>query len=637
MKLRKILQTVALGVCLAVAAILPVGCKETESAYAISVMQEGSGTVVASSATVAAGGSVTFTVKPDDGYVCESFTLNGGRVKLPSTGVYVVPSVLRPITAQAVFKSSDVTVVGYDGETECLRVARNFGDVIGTLPMPLLKNRRPLYWTYETGKQVIPVERIEKTGTLTLKLVAEDVPTGYAERLTPKGIAATYFDAAATKYGVTFQTDAKPIYPCVQVAATADGAQPDFTAAETFVAEYERYDRGYIASAVVENLAFDTRYAVRVGDASVDTWSKTFTFTTRKSQVDVSKFLFLSASAEETYTPGGNTRYATVMDAATDNFPDAQFVLHGGSQVAFGSFGDYWQHMLGSVEDYLFRMPVMAISGVTEGPWHNMGYRMVNSIFNVETSDIPQPQLGDWYSFDYGPCHVVALRTTDSDWDYGKLLKAQTDWLENDLANVDRTVTPWVVVMVHKSVFTAENLSADNGRNKLYTQLMPILTKGNVDLLLQGQGRGFEISNPVRYASGMSTTVQYSGGGSFTYNDITGVGTFDAPSGGVEPVRTATYAGTDRGLVCMQTAPVGNLWNIVTENIYAACQPSDAGTQSLFATYRGYRDLVAGKDENFPMYSYIEATKDALTLKSYAVDAGASVYIDGIRLTKGEA
>lgn len=105
MKLRKILQAVALGVCLAVAAILPVGCKETESAYAISVMQEGSGTVVASSATVAAGGSVTFTVKPDDGYVCESFTLNGGRVKLPSTGVYVVPSVLRPITAQAVFKS----------------------------------------------------------------------------------------------------------------------------------------------------------------------------------------------------------------------------------------------------------------------------------------------------------------------------------------------------------------------------------------------------------------------------------------------------------------------------------------------------------------------------------------------------
>lgn len=105
----------------------------------------------------------------------------------------------------------------------------------------------------------------------------------------------------------------------------------------------------------------------------------------------------------------------------------------------------------------------------------------------------------------------------------------------------------------------------------------------------------------------------------------------------VEPVRTATYAGTDRGLVCMQTAPVGNLWNIVTENIYAACQPSDAGTQSLFATYRRYRDLVAGKDENFPMYSYIEATKDAADVKELCRRCGRVCVHRRDSLTKGEA
>jgi acid phosphatase type 7 len=57
-----------------------------------------------------------------------------------------------------------------------------------------------------------------------------------------------------------------------------------------------------------------------------------------------------------------------------------------------------------------------------------------------------------WYSFDYGPIHVVQM-STEHDWTPGS---AQYDWLVNDLASVNRTVTPWVVLTGHRMMYTTQ-------------------------------------------------------------------------------------------------------------------------------------------------------------------------------------
>lgn len=69
-----------------------------------------------------------------------------------------------------------------------------------------------------------------------------------------------------------------------------------------------------------------------------------------------------------------------------------------------------------------------------------------------------------WYSFDHGMAHFIQLDTeTDighgfigpdepgqpegmDSGPFGSYMDAQVDWLQNDLKNVDRKKTPWVIV-----------------------------------------------------------------------------------------------------------------------------------------------------------------------------------------------
>jgi hypothetical protein len=83
-----------------------------------------------------------------------------------------------------------------------------------------------------------------------------------------------------------------------------------------------------------------------------------------------------------------------------------------------------------------------------------------------------------WYSLNDGLVHWVGL---DSElWAYNgtrEQISAQQAWLEADLASVDRSKTPWVVVFIHK----ADYMDATN-----LTAIFPTLTAGKVDLYICG-------------------------------------------------------------------------------------------------------------------------------------------------------
>ena len=90
------------------------------------------------------------------------------------------------------------------------------------------------------------------------------------------------------------------------------------------------------------------------------------------------------------------------------------------SQIAVMTTGG--NHEIGSSEawqSYNFRYP--------------MPHRSSNSPSNL------------WWSRDVGPAHVIALcsyAATHS-------TSLQYKWLSRDLAAVDRSVTPWLIVMMH--------------------------------------------------------------------------------------------------------------------------------------------------------------------------------------------
>ena len=77
--------------------------------------------------------------------------------------------------------------------------------------------------------------------------------------------------------------------------------------------------------------------------------------------------------------------------------------------------------------------------------------------------------MGSWsgstryFSKDVGPAHFVML---DGDaWTYYRvygLAGAQWLWLQNDLASVNRTRTPWVVVLSHRPMYNSYPLSNED-------------------------------------------------------------------------------------------------------------------------------------------------------------------------------
>ena len=97
-----------------------------------------------------------------------------------------------------------------------------------------------------------------------------------------------------------------------------------------------------------------------------------------------------------------------------------------------------------------------------------------------------------YWSVDVGPAHVVALNSYDHFVNDGDRL--QRRWLEDDLSSVDRSATPWLIVMMHAPFYNS------NQAHALEAELMrlayePLLLKYGVDVVLSGHVHAYERSD----------------------------------------------------------------------------------------------------------------------------------------------
>jgi acid phosphatase type 7 len=92
-----------------------------------------------------------------------------------------------------------------------------------------------------------------------------------------------------------------------------------------------------------------------------------------------------------------------------------------------------------------------------------------------------------FYSFDWGPCHLVAL-------DSNRRLDAgspQLTWLDADLA---ASSAPWTIVFFHHPVYSS---STHGEREDLQASLAPVLEAHGVDLVLSGHDHVYERTLPI--------------------------------------------------------------------------------------------------------------------------------------------
>jgi acid phosphatase len=122
-----------------------------------------------------------------------------------------------------------------------------------------------------------------------------------------------------------------------------------------------------------------------------------------------------------------------------------------------------------------------------------------------------------WYSFEYGMAHIVMINTeTDfpnapdgtsgsaklNSGPFGKA-NQQTDFLKADLASVDRSVTPWVIVAGHRPWYST---GSSNGCSSCQTAFEQIFYQYGVDLGVFGH-----VHNSQRFAPVYNGTADANG------------------------------------------------------------------------------------------------------------------------------
>merc|ERR1711871_921724 len=99
---------------------------------------------------------------------------------------------------------------------------------------------------------------------------------------------------------------------------------------------------------------------------------------------------------------------------------------------------------------------------------------------------MPEPATTNkpWWSYDVGIIHFVGLSTEHN----YTACSEQYNWLENDLASVDRKKTPWIILNGHRamyisSTFNTSELTWSDGsvQAALIKNIEPLLWKYQVN------------------------------------------------------------------------------------------------------------------------------------------------------------
>ena len=620
--------------------------------YDISTSATVGGQLTADVSSATQGEEIAFTITPDEGYVLEKLEINGGEVEVIGN-VFYYDGVLSDVTAKAYFVKKDVTVCFDDVEIAIPDQTVKYGKTYGELPEGVKKGQRFVGWKDKSGRMISELDIVDMAGTITLTAVWTPLTDLEKEQLAPYSATTAYYDAAATKYGVVFHTKAKPSAPRILIAENGEG---NFDNATIVYCEYDTFFNEYVCNGVIDNLKFNTEYSVKFGDYSADTWSKTYTFTTREEKIEEVGFYFVAdsqqnASKGHANTSGiqENTYWELTMEDAVARFPNAAFTAHGGDIIDYAAEPAYWKRMMDSVEEYLFQYPLMNTPGNHEGDgWYSAGHACIGKLFNVDT--LTNTEMGYYYSFDYGPLHFVSSLSNDIFYHYdGKYTKAQLNWLRENLAEArENPEIKWIVMMTHHGIMTPTFSKVASGAfNPItYAQLMPILDEYDVDLLLYGHNHYLDSTYPIVWSNEIEKTVYEDYEYIQDYVDYYKIEmatntTKKTIHDGVE-VDEFVYADgvTNRGTVMHQTACVGDQWNTTFKL---------ADLEVNLAKRPNYRMLLSGgvgaidSGVGYSMYSYVEVQQDKLVCRTYGVDIVSQYsqpslengkYLDGFLLRK---
>jgi len=241
---------------------------------------------------------------------------------------------------------------------------------------------------------------------------------------------------------------------------------------ETFKATVEGSLRGQSRhKATITGLEENQLYAYRFGDGQ-RAWSETYTFRTQATEDADFNFLFfgdpqIGASDGTQIDADGWDR---TMTAATELFPDTDFLVSAGDQVNRANKPIQYEGWFSPEE--LTAYPIMPIVG-------NHDAASFADYFNVpnETGLGGDSEASDFY-FTYGNTLFLALNSQSDD------VEEHRKAMERAIAeNPDATHR---IVLLHKSLYSSADHALDEDVLALRDGLVPVFDELDIDMALMG-------------------------------------------------------------------------------------------------------------------------------------------------------
>ncbi|WCJ38052.1 purple acid phosphatase 15 [Euphorbia peplus] len=272
----------------------------------------------------------------------------------------------------------------------------------------------------------------------------------------------------------------------------------------------QNYTSGIIHHVRLTGLKPDKVYYYRCGDPSIGAMSAIYSFKTMPvssprnypSRIAVVGDLGLTYNTTSTISRLINNLPELVLLVGDVSYANLYLTNGTGSDCYSCSFSDSpihetyqprWDYWGRYMQPLISEVPIMVVEGN-----HEIEEQAGNQTFVAYSSRFAFPSVESgssstfYYSFDAGGIHYVMLGAYI---DYEKSGK-QYKWLEKDLANVNRDVTPWLIASWHPpwySSYSAHYREAECMR----VAMEELLYSYGVDIVFNGHVHAYERSNRV--------------------------------------------------------------------------------------------------------------------------------------------
>jgi len=275
---------------------------------------------------------------------------------------------------------------------------------------------------------------------------------------------------------------------------TSSGSYPNVVSGNSTSYTYGKYKSGLIHHVYLTGLTANTKYYYQAGsDAS---WSQEFTFTSNPGIGANIPYKFAIVADIGENRDANNTITHVLADVDTID----SVIIAGDISYASGCESN------GCTTWDAFQTMAAPLGAIK--PWHvNIGnhetYDSANGIVAISTkyrfAGMPTPTAYNadgamYYSYEAGPAHVISISSFYPG-GFGSS-SPLTTWLTADLAKVDRSQTPWLLVALHAPWYNTNSAHQGDGE-AMRAALEPMLISAKVDVVFTGHVHAYERTCPV--------------------------------------------------------------------------------------------------------------------------------------------